>query len=138
MKIFQHENLSYDCFLTRKFPDLRYHVNAKTLSNRKFLKKLLCFQILCHAQCTDLQLEKERCDLLEELQSVKAKLSSTEKELEEKNSQLKQLKTNYDRQTKSLNQEIIEVASINKLNSSTKQELSKRDAIVYMYLCFGS
>ena len=69
---------------------------------------------------------------------MKAKLSSTEKELEEKNSQLKQLKTNYDRQTKSLNQEIIEVASINKLNSCTIQELSKRDAIVYMYLCFGS
>ena len=56
-------------------------------------------------------MEKERCDLLEELQSVKAKLSSAEGELEEKNDQLKQLKTNYDKETKSLKQEIVEVAS---------------------------
>lgn len=42
---------------------------------------------------------------------MKAKLSSAEKELEEKNGQLKQLKANYDEQTKSLKQDIIEVAS---------------------------
>ena len=42
---------------------------------------------------------------------MKAKLSSAEEELEEKNDQLKQLKTDCDKQTKSLNQEIVKVAS---------------------------
>ena len=41
---------------------------------------------------------------------MKAKLSSAENELEEKNGQLKQLKANYNEQKKSLNQEIVEVA----------------------------
>ena len=41
---------------------------------------------------------------------MKAKHSSAENELEEKNGQLKQLKANYDEQKKSLNQEIVEVA----------------------------
>ena len=40
---------------------------------------------------------------------MKAKLSSAEEELEEKNDQLKQLRTNYDKETKSLKQEIVEV-----------------------------
>ena len=56
-----------------------------------------------------LQLEQERCDLLEELQSVRDKLSLAEKELEQKNDQLKQLSTNYDKQTKALNEQITEV-----------------------------
>ena len=50
---------------------------------------------------------------------MKAKLSSAEKELEEKNGQLKQLKANYDEQTKSLKQDIIEVTSTFKVKKGT-------------------
>ena len=46
---------------------------------------------------------------------MKAKFSSAEEELAEKNDQLKQLKANHDKETKSLNQEIVEVASTFKL-----------------------
>ena len=31
MKIFQHENLSYESFLTQKFPDLRYYITVSHL-----------------------------------------------------------------------------------------------------------
>ena len=56
-----------------------------------------------------MQLEKERCDLLEELQLVRDELSSAKREFEQKSDQLKQLSTNYDKQTKSLNEQITEV-----------------------------
>ena len=55
------------------------------------------------------QLEQERCDLLEELHSIRDKLSLAEKELRQKSDRLKQLSTNYDKQTKSLNEQITEV-----------------------------
>ena len=60
--------------------------------------------------CTRLQLEQERCDLLEELHSIRDKLSSAEAELEQKNSQLKQLLTDYNKHTKSLNERITKVS----------------------------
>ena len=65
--------------------------------------------VCCFLSIFVLQLEQERCDLLEELQSVRDKLSLAEKELEQKNDQLKQLSTNYDKQTKALNEQITEV-----------------------------
>ena len=71
-------------------------------------------------------MEKERCELLEELQSVNAKLSSTERELEEKNDQLKQLKTNYDKQTNSLNQEIAEVTLFKYTTLQSRSHITDR------------